>query len=105
MIASRDFSRHRPSAVHPRDQDDPHDDAHPEGGMMQKRKRHLSMEPLYSYATDDDKLPTEKVSQELVDEMSQTVDEAKLHKVVNEMLRQRCTSGDEHQYHIDQMQN
>ncbi|GJX03108.1 hypothetical protein Tco_0189024 [Tanacetum coccineum] len=58
-----------------------------------------------SYATDDDKLPTEKVSQELVDEMSQTVDEAKLHKVVNEMLRQRCTSGDEHQYHIDQMQN
>ncbi|GJU12944.1 zinc finger, CCHC-type containing protein [Tanacetum coccineum] len=94
-----------PSAVHPRDQDDPHDDAHPEGGMMQKRKRHLSMEPLYSYATDDDKLPTEKVSQELVDEMSQTVDEAKLHKVVNEMLRQRYTLEDEHQYHIDQMQN
>ncbi|GJS55551.1 ribonuclease H-like domain-containing protein [Tanacetum coccineum] len=26
-------------------------------------------------------------------------------KVVDEMLRQRCTSGDEHQYHIDQMQN
>ncbi|GKC87301.1 hypothetical protein Tco_1147950 [Tanacetum coccineum] len=40
-----------------------------------------------SYATDDDELPTEKVSQEIVDEMSQTVDEAKLHKVVNEMLR------------------
>ncbi|GJX53840.1 hypothetical protein Tco_0282209 [Tanacetum coccineum] len=58
-----------------------------------------------SYATDDDDLPTEKVSQELVDEMSQTIDEAKLRKVVNEMLRQRCTSGDEHQYHIDQMQN
>ncbi|GKB22516.1 hypothetical protein Tco_0861917 [Tanacetum coccineum] len=58
-----------------------------------------------SYATDDDELPTEKVSQELVEEMSQTVDEAKLRKVVNEMLRQRCTSGDEHQYHIDQMQN
>ncbi|GJW54732.1 hypothetical protein Tco_0098817 [Tanacetum coccineum] len=30
---------------------------------------------------------------------------AKLRKVVDEMLRQRCTSGDEHQYHIDQMQN
>nr|GEV66670.1 ribonuclease H [Tanacetum cinerariifolium] len=26
-------------------------------------------------------------------------------KAVNEMLRQRCTSGDEHQYHIDKMQN
>ncbi|GJQ89564.1 retrovirus-related pol polyprotein from transposon TNT 1-94 [Tanacetum coccineum] len=58
-----------------------------------------------SYATDDDELPTEKVSQELVEEMSQTIDEAKLHKAVNKMLRQRCTSGDEHQYHIDQMQN
>ncbi|GJU52953.1 hypothetical protein Tco_1226667 [Tanacetum coccineum] len=58
-----------------------------------------------SYATDDDEIPTEKVSQELVDEMSQFVDEAKLRKVVDEMLRQRCTSGDEHQYHIDQMQN
>nr|GEV90612.1 hypothetical protein [Tanacetum cinerariifolium] len=34
---------------------------------------------------DDDELPTEKVSQELVDEMSQTVDEAKLRRVVNEM--------------------
>ncbi|GKB36807.1 hypothetical protein Tco_0881749 [Tanacetum coccineum] len=58
-----------------------------------------------TYATDDDELPAEKVSQELVEEMSKTVDEAKLRKVVDEMLRQRCTSGDEHQYHIDQMQN
>nr|GEX85291.1 hypothetical protein [Tanacetum cinerariifolium] len=41
-----------------------------------------------SYATDDDELPTEKVSQELVEEMSQTIDEAKLRNVVNEMLRQ-----------------
>ncbi|GJT27205.1 hypothetical protein Tco_0907480 [Tanacetum coccineum] len=40
-----------------------------------------------------------------MDEMSQTVDEAKLCKVVNEMLRQQYTSRDEHQYHIDQMQN
>nr|GEY21355.1 hypothetical protein [Tanacetum cinerariifolium] len=58
-----------------------------------------------SYATDDDEIPTEKVSQELVDEMSHTVDETKLCKVVDEMLRQRCTVGDEHQYHVDQMQN
>nr|GEU63955.1 hypothetical protein [Tanacetum cinerariifolium] len=84
----------RPSTIHPRDLDDPHDDAHPEGDN-----------DAISESEDDDELPTEKVSQELVDEMSQTVDEAKLCKVVNEMLRQRCTLGDEHQYHIDQMQN
>ncbi|GJZ75794.1 hypothetical protein Tco_0640259 [Tanacetum coccineum] len=34
-----------------------------------------------SYAIDDDELPTEKVSQELVEEMSQIVNEAKLRKV------------------------
>ncbi|GJW25536.1 hypothetical protein Tco_0039347 [Tanacetum coccineum] len=34
-----------------------------------------------------------------------TIDEAKLRKMADEMLRQRCTSGDEHQYHIDQMKN
>ncbi|GJU67972.1 hypothetical protein Tco_1254231, partial [Tanacetum coccineum] len=59
----------------------------------------------YESEPDDDVLPNEKVSQELVDEMLQTVDEAKLRKVINEMLRQQCTSEDEHQYHIDQMQN
>ncbi|GJV03260.1 synaptobrevin, longin-like domain protein [Tanacetum coccineum] len=120
------------------DQNDPHDDAHPEGensAKMQKTSEHgtyvfresssgqvnkskpgpstsSNQEQLDdfdfwtdSYATYDDELLTEKVLQELVEEMSQTVDEAKLCKVVDEMLRQRCTSGDEHQYHIDQMQN
>nr|GFA43303.1 integrase, catalytic region, zinc finger, CCHC-type, peptidase aspartic, catalytic [Tanacetum cinerariifolium] len=58
-----------------------------------------------TYATDDDELHTEKVSHELVEEISKTVDVAELRKVINEILRQRCTSGDEHQYHIDPMQN
>nr|GFB08493.1 hypothetical protein [Tanacetum cinerariifolium] len=127
----------RPSVVRLRDQDDPHDDAHPERENDGKRKNIYEHETFVSgeslagqdyesklspstscnqeqsndfdfqtdsYATDDDELPTEKVSRELVDEMSQTTDEAKLHKVVDEMLRQRCTLRDEHQYHIDQMQ-
>nr|GEU82916.1 copia protein [Tanacetum cinerariifolium] len=41
-----------------------------------------------SHVIDDDVLLNEKVSQELVDEILQTVDDAKLHKVVGEMLRQ-----------------
>ncbi|GJS57289.1 hypothetical protein Tco_0652073 [Tanacetum coccineum] len=40
-----------------------------------------------------------------MEEVSLTINEAELKKIVNEMLRQRCTSGDEHQYHIDQMKN
>ncbi|GKB92209.1 hypothetical protein Tco_0964481 [Tanacetum coccineum] len=124
-----------PPAVRLRDQDDPHDDAHPEGRIVQRGRRYLSMEHLrledhlmvkimkvnqvhqsqvdssirrymsgrensakrqkiYEHGTfeiggssygqdyeDDDVLPNEKVSQELVDEISQNVDEAKLHNV------------------------
>ncbi|GKA52051.1 hypothetical protein Tco_0745247 [Tanacetum coccineum] len=104
----------RPSVICPRDQDDPHDDAHPKGENSAKRQktsehgtfvfRESSSGQDYkskpgpstsgnqeqlddfdfwtdSYATDDNEIPTEKVSQELVDEMSQFVDEAKLRKV------------------------
>ncbi|GJW72316.1 hypothetical protein Tco_0129233, partial [Tanacetum coccineum] len=43
--------------------------------------------------------------QDIMEEISLTIDEAKLKKMADEMLRQRCTLGDEHQYHIDQMKN
>ncbi|GJR52718.1 hypothetical protein Tco_1403239 [Tanacetum coccineum] len=56
-----------------------------------------------SYASDDDEIPTKQVSHDIMKEVSLTIDEAKLRKMADEMLRQRCTSGDEHQYHIDQM--
>ncbi|GJS72291.1 hypothetical protein Tco_0705132 [Tanacetum coccineum] len=39
------------------------------------------------------------------EEISREVDETQLKKVVDDMLRQRCNSGEEHQYHVDQMQN
>nr|GEW34437.1 retrovirus-related Pol polyprotein from transposon TNT 1-94 [Tanacetum cinerariifolium] len=58
-----------------------------------------------SYASDDDEIPTKQVSQDIIEEVSLTIDEPKLKKIADEMLRQRCTSGDEHQYHIDQMEN
>ncbi|GJX61193.1 hypothetical protein Tco_0294093 [Tanacetum coccineum] len=128
----------RPSAVRPRDQDDPHDDAHPEGENSAKRQKTSEYEAYVSgesssgqvfqeeqapstsgnqeqdddfdfwtdsYASDDDEIPTKQVSQDIMEEVSLTIDEAKLRKMADEMLRQRCTSGDEHQYHIDQMKN
>ncbi|GKA10319.1 hypothetical protein Tco_0689752 [Tanacetum coccineum] len=128
----------RPSAVRPRDQDDPHDDAHPKGENSAKRQKtseyeaYVSGEPSSgqvnkeergpstlgnqeqeddfdfwtdSYASDDDEIPSKQVSQDIIEEVSLTIDEAKLKKMADEMLRQRCTSGDEHQYHIDQMKN
>ncbi|GKA51131.1 hypothetical protein Tco_0744327, partial [Tanacetum coccineum] len=58
-----------------------------------------------SYALYDDEIPTKQVSQDIMEEVSLTIDEAKLRKMADEMLRQRCTLGDEHQYHIDQMKN
>nr|GEU81225.1 hypothetical protein [Tanacetum cinerariifolium] len=106
----------RSFAICPRDQDDPHDDAHPEEENSAKSEQGSStlgnQEQVDdfdfctdSYATDDDEISYEKVSLKLVDEMSHIVDEAKLRKVIDEILRHRCTSRDEHQYHIDQMQN
>ncbi|GKA12114.1 hypothetical protein Tco_0691660 [Tanacetum coccineum] len=128
----------RPSAVRPRDQDDPHDDAHPEGENRTKRQKTSEYEAYVSgesssghvneneqgpstlgnqeqeddydfwtesYASDDDEIPTNQMSQDIMEEVSLTIGEAKLKKMVDEMLRQRCTSGDEHQYHIDQMKS
>ncbi|GKC01583.1 hypothetical protein Tco_0987719 [Tanacetum coccineum] len=121
------------SAVRTRDQDDPHDDAHPEGENSAKRQKTSEYETYVSgesssgqvnveepgpstsgnqeqddefdfwtdsYASDDDEIPTKQVSQDIIEEISLTIDEAKLKKMADEMLRQRCTLGDEHQYHI-----
>ncbi|GKE65011.1 hypothetical protein Tco_1519172 [Tanacetum coccineum] len=122
------------SAVRPRDQNDPHDDAYPEGENSVKRQKTSEYEAYVSgesspgqvneeergpstsgnqeqvddydfwtdsYDSDDDEIPTKQVSQDIMQEVSLTIDEAKLKKIADEMLRQRCTSGDEHQYHID----
>ncbi|GJS90560.1 hypothetical protein Tco_0773196 [Tanacetum coccineum] len=53
-----------------------------------------------SYAFDDDEIPTKQVSQDIIEEISLIIDEAKLKKMADEMLRQRCTSGDKHQKEI-----
>ncbi|GJW17809.1 hypothetical protein Tco_0025245 [Tanacetum coccineum] len=127
----------RTSAVCPRDQDDPHDDAPPEGensvkwqktseyeahvtgesfGQVNESEQNPSssgnQEQVDDYdfwtescASDDDEIPKKQVSQDIMEEVSLTINEAELKKITDEMLRQRCTSGDEHQYHIDQMKN
>nr|GEV26827.1 hypothetical protein [Tanacetum cinerariifolium] len=101
----------RSFAIYSRDQDDPHDDVHPEGENSTKRQKTSkhgtcvlgessssqankskpgpstsgNQEQLDdfefwmdTYATDDDEFPAEKVSQELMEEMSEIVDDAKL---------------------------
>ncbi|GJR62235.1 hypothetical protein Tco_1504397 [Tanacetum coccineum] len=105
----------RPSAVRTRDQDDPHDDAHPEGENSAKRQKTSEYEAYVSGESssgqvneeerDDDEIPSKQVSQDIMEEVSLTIDESKLNKMADDKLRQRCTSGDEHQFHIDQMKN
>nr|GEY09273.1 hypothetical protein [Tanacetum cinerariifolium] len=84
-----------------KDQNDPHDDDHPERENIAKRQK-TSEHGTYVFRESSSGQDNES-EQELVEEISQTVNEAKLRKVVNEMLRQQCTSRDEHQYHIDQI--
>ncbi|GKF58529.1 hypothetical protein Tco_0172066, partial [Tanacetum coccineum] len=93
----------RPSVVRPRDQDDPHNDAHPEG--ENSANKHLSTKRMDLESHHDDEIPSKQDSQDIMEEVSLTIDETKLKKMADEMLRQRCTSRDEHQYHIDQMKN
>ncbi|GJS50312.1 hypothetical protein Tco_0600433 [Tanacetum coccineum] len=91
LILNNTFTVVTPSAIRPRDQDDPHDDAHPEGENSAKRQKtsthgtfvfgESSSSQDYKSEPDDDEIPNEKVLQELVDEMSDTLDEAKLRKV------------------------
>ncbi|GJV75728.1 hypothetical protein Tco_1507312 [Tanacetum coccineum] len=94
----------RTPVVRLRDQDDPHDDAHPEGENSAKRKKTSEYE-AHEKEQDDDEVLTKQVSQAIMEEVSLTINEVELKKIADEMLRQRCTSGDEHQYHIDQMKN
>ncbi|GKB70388.1 hypothetical protein Tco_0931800 [Tanacetum coccineum] len=93
------------SDVRTRDQDDPHDDAHPEGENSAKKQKTSDYEAYVSGESSFGQTPTKQVTQDIMEEISLTIDEAKLKKMADEMLRQRCTSGDEHQYHIDQMKN
>ncbi|GJT21861.1 hypothetical protein Tco_0891798 [Tanacetum coccineum] len=86
----------RPSVVRPRDQDDPHDDAHPEGENSAKRQKTSENEACVSGESSSGQVNEKERGPSTL---------AKLKKMVDEMLRQRCTSGDEHQYHIDQMKN
>ncbi|GJX88189.1 hypothetical protein Tco_0340203 [Tanacetum coccineum] len=91
-------------AVRPRDQEEPYDDAHPEGENSAKRQNTSEYEAYVS----GESLSGQDLQEELApstSEVSLTIDEAKLRKIADEMLRQRCTSGDEHQYHIDHMKN
>ncbi|GJS10912.1 hypothetical protein Tco_0367708 [Tanacetum coccineum] len=82
----------RSYAVRPRDQDDLHDDAHPEGeNSAKKQKTRTCMKHLYWRShvwTNSTKQSNTKKSME---EISLTIDEAKLKKMADEMLRQRST--------------
>ncbi|GJW68855.1 hypothetical protein Tco_0123279 [Tanacetum coccineum] len=86
----------RTPAVRPRDQDDPYDDAHPEGENSNHEQDDDFDFCTDSYASNDDEIPTKQVSQDIMEEVPLTIDEVKLRKIADEMLRQICTSGDEH---------
>ncbi|GJU76128.1 hypothetical protein Tco_1273198 [Tanacetum coccineum] len=93
---------YRLTIVCTRDHEDHHDDdAHPEGESSAKRQRtseygtyivgESSFEQVINESnppgSDNDEVPSKEVSPELLEEISREVDEAQLHKVVNDMLR------------------
>ncbi|GJT81730.1 hypothetical protein Tco_1056072 [Tanacetum coccineum] len=100
----------RPFAIRLRDHDDyQDDDAYPKGENNVKRQKTLEcgtylvgesssgqameQDPNLS-GSNDDEVPNDKASQELVEEMSEVINEAKLQKATDEMLRQRSGKKD-----------
>ncbi|GJU25779.1 hypothetical protein Tco_1164400 [Tanacetum coccineum] len=72
------------STVRPRDHDDPYDDAHPKG--ENRNQEHVDDYDFWtdSYASNDDEIPMKQVSQDIMEEVSLTIDESKLKKMANE---------------------
>ncbi|GKF67975.1 hypothetical protein Tco_0197654, partial [Tanacetum coccineum] len=64
---------------------------------------------LNEQGIDDDEVPTEEVSSELLAEVSEkemtSDDIQRMQNAINNMMRDRCNSGEEHQYHLDQMKS
>nr|GEV51910.1 hypothetical protein [Tanacetum cinerariifolium] len=60
----------RTHVVHPKDQDDPHDDAHPKGENSNQEQVDGYDFWTDSYALDDDKIPSKQVSQYIMEEMT-----------------------------------
>ncbi|GKC85542.1 hypothetical protein Tco_1141259 [Tanacetum coccineum] len=80
--------------IHTRDHKDHHDnDAHPKGKSSVKRQK-TSECATYSVGESSSE---HAMDQELNPSGLGEIDEAQLHKVVNDMLRQRCNLGEEHQ--------
>ncbi|GJV51852.1 hypothetical protein Tco_1447593 [Tanacetum coccineum] len=73
----------RTLAVRPRDQGDPHDDAHPEGENSAKRQKTSEYEAYVSGKSSSGQVFQEE--QALSTSVSLTIDEAKLRKIANEI--------------------
>ncbi|GKF66455.1 hypothetical protein Tco_0192972 [Tanacetum coccineum] len=83
----------RSSAVHTRDQDEPHDDASLEGENSAKRQTTSEYEAYVSRESSSEQVnveeqgPSTLVTQDIMEEISLTIDEAKLKKMADEMCR------------------
>ncbi|GKA67944.1 hypothetical protein Tco_0767861 [Tanacetum coccineum] len=96
-----------------RDHEDDHDDNARTEGESSVKRRIMFEESTYIRGTDDDEVPFEEVSPEVMIEISGkgmksglTIDDLKQMKdALNDMMRIRCNSGEEHQDHLDQIKS
>ncbi|GKF80654.1 hypothetical protein Tco_0239256, partial [Tanacetum coccineum] len=94
-------------AVRPKDQDDPHDDAYPEGENSAKWQRTSKYE---AHVTREScrQVNEKEQGQSYLRNQEQTDDYyfwTESYALDDDEILTKCTSGDEHQHHIDQMKN
>ncbi|GKB67156.1 hypothetical protein Tco_0928568, partial [Tanacetum coccineum] len=80
----------RPFAVHLRDQDDPHDDAHPEGENRAKQQKTYEYMNAYMLKNIMMMNSTKHVPQDIMEKLALDIDEAKLRNWLLRCMRQRC---------------
>ncbi|GJX63882.1 putative reverse transcriptase domain-containing protein [Tanacetum coccineum] len=83
----------RSSAVLTRDQDDPHDDVHPEGENNAKRQNKSEYEAYILMLLMMMRVQTKQVTQDIMKRSIWTIDEAKLKKMADEIGKKDVTSG------------
>ncbi|GJW46442.1 hypothetical protein Tco_0078088 [Tanacetum coccineum] len=100
----------RPSAIHPRDHDDyQDDDARPEGENSTKKQKmskhgtYLLGESSSRQAMEQEPNPSGLGTQEQLDEFDAWMEDARTDD--DEVPNDKFTEREEHQYHVDQMQN
>nr|GEZ48162.1 hypothetical protein [Tanacetum cinerariifolium] len=109
VVRTRDYEDHHDDDAHPKGESSAKrlgmskqamDESNPSGLGTQEKLDEFDAW-MDDFGIDDDEVPSQEVLPKLLEEVSRKVDELQMQNDANDMLRERCNSREEHQYHLD----